>query len=671
MGRSGRLGPTESCQGYGGDALYISAKAKRLLMVIDGGPGSGNWGHKGRPGLVGGSGKGGGKMFRSGNASSGYSSFKRHTEFKGISEKVGSSKTAKSWLESMSEGERQALSAQYRECGTKETEEQYQKRMFEMLRGKPEDKSSLPKNWRESLDSLSQWKVDQLIGESDDIPALIEPLSHSPYAAETLGKIGELCDWKDRMIDRQFENLSDDESKDLNFLLDQFPWDDEHAKIPNESKLNLGVSEEVRQYYNCLKFKALGFDVTVPKKPEGVKYLQKYGSMKDRMSRLNGGVVHTPAGDQNRASVKRMMTQDRAVISNVLSGCPDNMKQRIIASVDDMDDRVAELVARTLPKAKVNFYPGKGETCYQQGSNSIQIFTEPYLDGTRDDIEHTYWHEYGHYLDFNSTLTGQRFYADPLSHTIELGGARSIAGLNKARRDAAAKDVGMLLERAGLSDKYGVHVGEDGFHIERKADGREISVFVNDSDTAMDKFAITEAVSNAIKKWAGDYEAEEYPYTQGRPRQPNYDEYFEYYTTPKRHQVKRRERFKGAEEAYYKASVEYGQKLEDWETKLGPERVLAVYEKQRAMRDAAEKKKSRIGGMTDSLDESVTGLFGMCIMYGGHDIQYYTHRSPGLETTANVFSALALRNKDELDFMQTFLPNTADLYTRAWRFDGP
>ena len=36
-----------------------------MALVEDGGPGSGNWGHKGRPGLRGGSGKGGGKHYRS------------------------------------------------------------------------------------------------------------------------------------------------------------------------------------------------------------------------------------------------------------------------------------------------------------------------------------------------------------------------------------------------------------------------------------------------------------------------------------------------------------------------------------------------------------------------------------------------------------------------------
>ena len=41
-------------------------------FLDDGGPGSGNWGHRGRPGKVGGSGKGGGKQYRGGRADIAY-----------------------------------------------------------------------------------------------------------------------------------------------------------------------------------------------------------------------------------------------------------------------------------------------------------------------------------------------------------------------------------------------------------------------------------------------------------------------------------------------------------------------------------------------------------------------------------------------------------------------
>lgn len=54
-----------------------AASRLRKLYTEDGGPGSGNWGHKGRPGLVGGSGKGGGSHFRGGRGDIFYTSSKR------------------------------------------------------------------------------------------------------------------------------------------------------------------------------------------------------------------------------------------------------------------------------------------------------------------------------------------------------------------------------------------------------------------------------------------------------------------------------------------------------------------------------------------------------------------------------------------------------------------
>jgi len=65
----------------------FSAQVKALMQQLadlltkrvdaeDGGPGSGNWGHKGRPGQVGGSGKGGGNQYRGGKAGILYTSSK-------------------------------------------------------------------------------------------------------------------------------------------------------------------------------------------------------------------------------------------------------------------------------------------------------------------------------------------------------------------------------------------------------------------------------------------------------------------------------------------------------------------------------------------------------------------------------------------------------------------
>lgn len=51
--------------------------AMAFIEAEDGGPGSGNFGHSGRPGLRGGSGKGGGKSYRTGSKESGYTGLRQ------------------------------------------------------------------------------------------------------------------------------------------------------------------------------------------------------------------------------------------------------------------------------------------------------------------------------------------------------------------------------------------------------------------------------------------------------------------------------------------------------------------------------------------------------------------------------------------------------------------
>ena len=65
----------------------ISGKATvtdDLLDIEDGGPGSGNWGHRGRPGYVGGSGKGGGSHYRGGRSDMGEYFGTRHDWLNGL-----------------------------------------------------------------------------------------------------------------------------------------------------------------------------------------------------------------------------------------------------------------------------------------------------------------------------------------------------------------------------------------------------------------------------------------------------------------------------------------------------------------------------------------------------------------------------------------------------------
>jgi hypothetical protein len=108
-------------------------QANRLLN-LDGGPGSGNFGHSGRPGKVGGSQKeSGGSAFRSGSKETGYTSFAKTQAFKGIVSSARNSKDYNEFVKSMSETQRNALRDQRIACGTDENMSAYAKRVYAML----------------------------------------------------------------------------------------------------------------------------------------------------------------------------------------------------------------------------------------------------------------------------------------------------------------------------------------------------------------------------------------------------------------------------------------------------------------------------------------------------------------------------------------------------------
>ncbi len=103
---------------------------------LDGGPGSGNFGHKGRPGKVGGSGGGGGSAYRTTNTSSpsGYIGIQRAKSWKGIATAARTHKgDYDGFVDSLDETQRNAIIAQHKQCGTKEGFQSYAERVFGML----------------------------------------------------------------------------------------------------------------------------------------------------------------------------------------------------------------------------------------------------------------------------------------------------------------------------------------------------------------------------------------------------------------------------------------------------------------------------------------------------------------------------------------------------------
>ena len=106
--------------------------ANRILN-LDGGPGSGNFGHKGRPGKVGGSGEGGGSAFRTQSASGAYIGIQKAAAFQGIKKIAQKSKNAKDFIDSLDKKQRDMVAAQHRQSGTKERIMDYVERMRQLM----------------------------------------------------------------------------------------------------------------------------------------------------------------------------------------------------------------------------------------------------------------------------------------------------------------------------------------------------------------------------------------------------------------------------------------------------------------------------------------------------------------------------------------------------------
>ena len=111
--------------------------------IIDGGKGSGNWGHAGRPGLVGGSGKGGGKAFRveSKETKSGFIGLQRAKAFRSIANNARAyAGDYRSFVHSLSYEQQEQIKTQYKASGTTESISEYTKRLQAIMAARPAEK---------------------------------------------------------------------------------------------------------------------------------------------------------------------------------------------------------------------------------------------------------------------------------------------------------------------------------------------------------------------------------------------------------------------------------------------------------------------------------------------------------------------------------------------------
>jgi len=132
-GDSDELGPGT----FGGDSLPPA-------LAKDGGPGSGNFGHSGRPGKVGGSGPGGGSQYRVQSTKGKYEGIQKSKAFKSIARQARSAKDVRSFAFGLSKEQYDQFIKQYQSLGTKEDIWLYTERVYNLMRKQKPDK--VPKN---------------------------------------------------------------------------------------------------------------------------------------------------------------------------------------------------------------------------------------------------------------------------------------------------------------------------------------------------------------------------------------------------------------------------------------------------------------------------------------------------------------------------------------------
>jgi len=201
----------------------------------DGGPGSGNFGHKGRPGKRGGSGPGGGKQYRGGRSDIGY---------------YGS---RKDWLNGLT-GERQHEAARFVASAKKEKN------------ARMEAKNKIESMWKRGM--LTQAEAEQRIKDAN-LDKLYEETSPEEFVLRfgdkamrenMLKMVKEARSWDDRKDRMIKENLSEDEQKILNAMQDD-NWADKFDDA------DIKTAKEANKIHDFLEAKAMGLvdsDIEIP-----------------------------------------------------------------------------------------------------------------------------------------------------------------------------------------------------------------------------------------------------------------------------------------------------------------------------------------------------------------------------------------------------------------------
>lgn len=342
-----------------------------------------------------------------------------------------------------------------------------------------------------------------------------------------------------------------------------------------------------------------------------------------------------------------------------LSELPNDLREQISESIGTNNEKLLNEINKALDKVQIHFDEEPGTSHHTYQTESIVLHETRYENSTRgdEDIIRTLWHEFGHFVDdpvsesdygYNVPLSSGDYFIHGISMSVE----------NEHKfADAVCKDVNAFLERYGLSDKFEMTRADEWSiqWLKYKKTGESYDITKASPEDAHSLF-------NALNDWmheqSGYNIAKNYLIDNGYPKDVEYSDYMISYYTPKRHELKYKEKYKGAEEDFYKKSREVSEQQSKFREREDWDQLIKT---QSDLYDKAREKESALGWVTDTFDGGSYGAFASAII-GGHTSDYYQMNHNGIrESVANVFMAETTQDKIVIDGMKDLCPNVYGL----------
>ena len=333
---------------------------------------------------------------------------------------------------------------------------------------------------------------------------------------------------------------------------------------------------------------------------------------------------------------------------NIRNYTPD-IKHAVEDSVKTKNQKLIETINNTSDKCTIEWVDGEGTDHYSYGTGKITMYTQKFGEQQNlDTMMQTRWHEYFHFVD-DAEVSGSGYYVE--RNGYRFNGITAMAKQNGQYARAAADDINAFFKRRDIDGVY-----------ECVVDGNSRWIYKNGVPIDTNDFATCNELNNHLLDWldeaSGLKKAYSYLDDIGYPKSPDYNDYFETYFTPKRHTLKTREKYKGAEYDFIKANESVGKAREEFEKTHDMNRI---FKEQKRLREEAEEAKKMLAPVTDTFDGGAFGAF-MSPICGGHSANYYSYNDNGIrEGVANIGSCLVTENATTIKGMNDICPNTFKL----------